>query len=446
MNPLDIVSKKLYSFNEKQLTYDLLDAFGKNAKTFSQYDDIAKLFFEINNFLKAIEYGEKALKISSNFEEKYTTSKNLITAYNKFNYPEKALTQIDKCKKIYSNDFEILLDETVSYSLLGKINKSHKLLFELSKRKDLSEDVKKKVHHNLSGYYFHKDDLYQAFSHYITETEKNAYENIKLPFRRWDGTFKKNQTLVIDANCGAGDEVMHVRFMKNLKEHGMKPIWATTRKNLSEVFNYNNFESVCIWDNPEYPEDSQSVYALALPYFLNMNVKNLGREPYLKPLPEKEIKYSYIKKDEKFKIGIFWNSNSGFEQAHLRSLKFEDYQKILYNDNYSLYSLQMSDNPVPEEYRSSIVEFHSKDREFADTFSIINQMDLIVTSCTSIAHIAASIGKKVCIFVPIMEYYSWTSSTGKSWWYGDNVHLFKQTKIRSWKEPLQKLKEFLSEL
>ena len=71
-------------------------------------------------------------------------------------------------------------------------------------------------------------------------------------------------------------------------------------------------------------------------------------------------------------------------------------------------------------------------------------MDLVITSCTSIAHIAASQGKEVCVFTPIMEYYVWTSSTGKSWWYGDNVHLFKQRNPRNWDEPLKELKEFLS--
>jgi ADP-heptose:LPS heptosyltransferase len=105
----------------------------------------------------------------------------------------------------------------------------------------------------------------------------------------------------------------------------------------------------------------------------------------------------------------------------------------------------MSDVPVPDSCKNHIQEFHSKDREFADTFSIISQMDLVITSCTSIAHIAAAMGKEVCVFVPIMEYYVWTSSNEKSWWYGDNVHMLKQKRPRNWAEPLQQLKEFLND-
>jgi hypothetical protein len=58
MNPLELVAKTLYSFSEKELTYELLEAFGKRAEGFPQYNDVAKIFFEIKNFPKAIEYGE----------------------------------------------------------------------------------------------------------------------------------------------------------------------------------------------------------------------------------------------------------------------------------------------------------------------------------------------------------------------------------------------------
>ena len=92
MNPLELVAKTLYSFKEQQLTFELLDAFGKQAQVFSQYNDVAKIFFELKNFSKAIEYGEKSLKLAQTKEEKYTTSMNLINAYNQSNHPEKSIS------------------------------------------------------------------------------------------------------------------------------------------------------------------------------------------------------------------------------------------------------------------------------------------------------------------------------------------------------------------
>jgi tetratricopeptide (TPR) repeat protein len=443
MNPLELVTKTLYSFDEKELTSQVLSAFGKRAETFEQYNDVAKIFFEIKDFSNAIVYGEKALKLTKTKEENYTTTKNLINAYNQNNYPEKAITQISKIKSQDPQDTELLLEETFSYSAINQKEKSEKLLFDLIK-KPLPEEIERKAYHNLSGHYFRKDDIHTGLQHFLKAGEVEAYKNRQLPpFPKWDGTPEPGRTIIIDSQCGAGDEVIHIRFMKHLKELGMNPIWTSTRKELVKLFNYNGFHSVCIWEKPEFPENACWVYALALPYYLNLKVEDLGQTPYLKPLPEKETIYSYLQEDQKYKIGMFWNSGSGFEQAHFRSIEPEPLFDILSKTEASLYSLQLPDQKPPEGY--DVTTFNIPGRDFTDTFSLVSQMDLVITSCTSIAHIAAAQGKEVCVFVPIMEYYVWTSSTGKSWWYGDNVHLFKQKKPRNWDEPLKQLGEFLND-
>ena len=142
MNPLELVAKTLYSFNEHQLTFELLDAFGKRAQVFQQYDEIAKCFFELKNFSKAIEYGEQSLKLAQTKEEKYTTSKNLINAYNQSNHPEKSITQIEKLKKQNPQDTELLLEETFAYSAINQKEKSEKLLFNLLQKK-LPEEIER---------------------------------------------------------------------------------------------------------------------------------------------------------------------------------------------------------------------------------------------------------------------------------------------------------------
>jgi hypothetical protein len=443
MNPLELVTKTLYAFNEKDLTSQVLQAFGKRAETFQQYDDVAKIFFELKDFTNAISYGERALKNTRTKEEKYTTTKNLINAYNQNNYPDKALTQISKIKSQNCQDIELLLEETFSYSALNQKEKSEKLLFNLLQKK-LPEEIERKAYHNISGHYFRKDDLHTGLQHFLKAGEVEAYKNIELPlFPKWDGTITPGQTIVIDSQCGAGDEIIHVRFMKHVKELGMNPIWTTTRKDIQEIFNHNGFHTELIWDNPEFPKDSQWVYALALPYYLNLNVKDLGQTSYLSPLPKKEKEYSYIQEDENYKIGVFWNSGSGFEQAHFRSIDSSALFHTLSKTEASLYSLQLPDQQPPKDY--DVKTFNIPNRNFTDTFSIVSQMDLVITSCTSIAHIAASMGKEVCVFIPIMEYYVWTSSTGKSWWYGDNVHLFRQKKPRNWEAPLKELENFLND-
>jgi hypothetical protein len=83
-----------------------------------------------------------------------------------------------------------------------------------------------------------------------------------------------------------------------------------------------------------------------------------------------------------------------------------------------------------------------------DTLDYIDQMDVIVSSCTSIVHASGAIGKTTCVIVPIAEYYVWTSSRRDDHtpWYGDNFYVMKQKKLRSWHEPLQKMNKLVTKM
>ena len=90
-----------------------------------------------------------------------------------------------------------------------------------------------------------------------------------------------------------------------------------------------------------------------------------------------------------------------------------------------------------------IIDLSKNITSFYETAKYINSMDLIITSCTSIAHCAAALGKKTFIFVPISAYYPWCHPTEKSPWYGDNVTLLRQKTPRVWDEPMAELASLL---
>lgn len=442
MNPLEVVIKTLSSWNENELVEDILNAFEKRTEILQQYDDLAKISFEIKNYEKAIKYGEKVLELSIDSEQLYTIKFNLINVYNRQNYPEKAFELIKDLKKINPDDPELIMEESFAYSALNQKEKCEEILFSILEKKDIPKEIYNTAWHNLSGHYFRKDDIKEGLRHYLREEESKLEK--RYSFKKWDGEITSGKTLIVDARCGAGDEVIHIRFMKNLKNLGMNPIWVTNRSDLIEIFRYNGYNAQGDQNN-QFPENSEWVHALAIPYYLNLTSKELWCEDYLKPLPKKEQKYSYIKKDKNFKVGMFWASSSGFEQARFRDTYLDDYMNVLENSGYSLYSLQLPNERKEEKKYSQIKNFEDR-KDFTDTFSIVNQMDLVITSCSSIAHIAASMGKETCVFVPILDYYIWEHCGDSTYWYGPNVHLFRQTKPRVWDKQIQEFKEFLKKI
>ena len=75
-------------------------------------------------------------------------------------------------------------------------------------------------------------------------------------------------------------------------------------------------------------------------------------------------------------------------------------------------------------------------------------MDIIVSSCTSLVHAAGAIGKRTIVMVPIAEYYTWTSTRTNNTtpWYGQNFTVLRQSKLRSWKEPLSEMRGLLDQI
>jgi hypothetical protein len=89
------------------------------------------------------------------------------------------------------------------------------------------------------------------------------------------------------------------------------------------------------------------------------------------------------------------------------------------------------------------IELADRIESWEDTLDFIDQMDCIVSSCTSLVHAAGAIGKTTFVAVPIAEYYIWTTSRKdtSSPWYGSNFQVMKQTELRDWNEPLSKISE-----
>ena len=80
-----------------------------------------------------------------------------------------------------------------------------------------------------------------------------------------------------------------------------------------------------------------------------------------------------------------------------------------------------------------------------DTANIIADLDLVITSCTSTAHLSAAMGKPTWIITPILPYYTWAIPGEKTVWY-DSVRLFKQDKYDDWDSVFQKVEKELNKL
>ena len=464
MNDLEPFVMALKELGRIDLAKDVLDTFSTIASNYEQYDNLAKCYFMLRLYSDSIKYSEHTLSLAASSQQFHTARANLINVYNHANYPEKALRYISQSESVLPDDVDNLMEKAYSLFLMNDKQGAERILQgALIKYPDLPEAIKIKIKFNLGTYYLYRDDFQTGLKLFLEEGAKlkfwkndnfipnsvnNVFEKSNQKLKRekyikWDGSVVKGKPVVVDVEAGIGDEIINFRFMKYIKELGMVPYWFSSlkeREDLNAVFARHGFNVV---EDLSLIKDDTIYYtqSMHLPITLKLEYKDLWYGPYLGADQSYIDKWKWVKGSNKKSIGIRWQGNPEYDQDLHRSYPLKQVLDLFEGKDVDLYSLQ-KDNGL-EEMDSRIHDLSDKLETWDDTLACIENLDYVITSCTSIAHASAAMGKKTIILVPISAYYTWSHSGEQSPWYGDNVILLRQQKPRTWDEPIEKLKSLI---
>jgi ADP-heptose:LPS heptosyltransferase len=81
--------------------------------------------------------------------------------------------------------------------------------------------------------------------------------------------------------------------------------------------------------------------------------------------------------------------------------------------------------------------------DFSDTAAILSSVDLVISSDTSVAHLAGALGKPVWVLLQYVPDWRWLLERGDSPWY-PTARLFRQPKIDDWESVIRQVKDRLS--
>ena len=81
--------------------------------------------------------------------------------------------------------------------------------------------------------------------------------------------------------------------------------------------------------------------------------------------------------------------------------------------------------------------------DFASTAALIEQLDLVITIDTAVAHLAGALGKPTWLLLSAAPDWRWMLGRSDSPWY-PSMRLFRQAKLGDWSDPLAKLRAELA--
>jgi len=148
--------------------------------------------------------------------------------------------------------------------------------------------------------------------------------------------------------------------------------------------------------------------------------------------------------DTKLKIGITWSGRPEFTDNHLRAVPIEAISSLLEIPHTRFFSLQLGDVAHQSENRN-MVDLSADLKDFAETAAVIKNLDLVITSDTSVAHLAGTLGCPAWVFLRYAPDWRWGSEGSASLWY-PSVRLFRQDHNRSWVTIIAESKRLLREI
>jgi tetratricopeptide (TPR) repeat protein len=439
---IDVLIKQLKDFGEKKAAIVLMDALGRHSESLQQFDMLGKAAFEIKAYDSALTFARKALDLAVSGSQRYDAEINLINCLAHAYHPEEAVERIEKLEKSFPDDWDRDLKKAYCLFFIDRREEAESLLRKHLLNPKLSDKEKNDINFNLGTYELCKDNLKEGLYRFLHYGRKmDLWKKPQLPFKFWSGVKEENisgKTLIIRAEAGIGDEFINVRFVQHLKELSINPIWYTDRKDLALLFSNRGIQTATSLDQIKRSNDLYWCHSMDLPVLLDLSQKDLWKGKYIS-----SIKDSYSK-GEKLKIGIRWQGNPDYDNDLHRSIPLEQMYKSLERFDVELYSLQRDTGAEEADAYPRIKKLNLDTWE--DTLQSIQSLDLVITSCTSVAHASAGMGKETFVFTPLSAYYTWCHTTEKSPWYPESVTLFRQKRPRFWDEPLKELEDKLDEL
>ena len=375
------------------------------------FNEIGITLQKKEDFHSAIKAYFKAIKLN----------KNLIQAYSNLGYAQFEMEDFDSA--------------TSSFLKAIKLNPKNAIA-----RKNLSKIflLKGNYKEGLKNYEY-------RYEHSNIRILPHASPNIPL----WSGEdSERPDKLLVVSEQGLGDTLQFMRFLPLLRKKDQK-VYFCAQEKLHGVIKNSKIDLDPLSPNKANKfSEGKWIPLLSLPKILNISPKNqLIKAPYIysDEYLINKWKLLFSKYEEKI-IGIHWQGNPETEQGiHKgRSLLLNEFSTLAENSKCKFLSLQKGYGEEQLKdclFKNKFVDFQKEVNEiwdFVETSSIIANCDLIITSDSAVAHLAAGMGKKTWLLLQKIPDWRWGLKGSHSFWY-ENMEIFRQIEINNWQEVMTRV-------
>lgn len=314
-----------------------------------------------------------------------------------------------------------ILDDALSHAISGDVETSYELLKVVE---DLPE-----AQFNLGWHECRLGNLHKGISMMTAGRYLNCFGSppVKTDKPIWMPEEDLNgKKVLLSGEGGFGDHIINIRFAKNLKKLGAY-VTASCGRSLMPLFRELDYIDALVEHAGEgWADHDYWIPAMSAIVPLGLEYNDLDARPYIPKF--------YSERCDNFRVGLKLKGNPEFEHEQHRKFPAR-YMLDLVDDRAEFISLDLEDVPGLKNVEMG---------DWLETAKLLCTLDLVITSCTGIAHLAAAMGIRTWVVVPILPYYIWALPDNTSPWY-NSVKLYRQKEYGNWDAPFINIKKDLEE-
>jgi hypothetical protein len=252
---------------------------------------------------------------------------------------------------------------------------------------------------------------------------------------RWRGQRLSGETVLIRGEQGLGDNIQFVRYAALLAARGARVVVGCPA-GLGRLLGTAPGVAAVVEPGQGMAPPDFEVPMMSLPNIFGTTLQTIPASiPYLTPRADLvEAWRARLAPHDGLKVGVVWGGNPEVAYDGRRSPGLDPYLALLDVPGVSVFSLQKgpaAGQMAGRNLSGRLVDLGPDLVDFDQTAAAMEAMDLVISSCTSPAHLAGALGRPVWVVLAAFPDWRWLLDRDDSPWY-PSARLFRAGRGEGW--------------
>lgn len=366
-------------------------------------------------------------------------------AFLKLNEPEQAIASYDAAIHINGPTARLLTNRGHALKRLDRLEEA---LADLRQALAIDPDHAEAAF-ELGMVQLALGDFENGWASYERRWETAAFAEHRRQFSspQWTGRQSlAGRTILLHAEQGLGDTIQFVRYAAMVRALGAKVVLEVQPELVRLMTHVAGADHVIARGDKLAAFDFHCPL-MSLPLAFETTTATVpAAVPYIACAGEPE-RWRGVLPAGKPRVGFCWAGKASHRNDINRSIPLARFASILDIPAIDFVSLRYGaseDERALLSGRGNVFDASPLLTDFADTANLVQQLDLVVSVDTSVAHLAGAMGVPTAVLLPFAADFRWLRTGDESAWY-PGMRLFRQPRLKDWDSVIETVRDHVAD-